>query len=131
MEIASSQNNIAYVHQDFKSLMGNMYMLEKKLDALVPLATSGKKQGFPLNDPVHIYARLLDLQTALDAQNLEAAGEAMEDLARSSFDHDLDLLLNEVRWAVEEHDFEGARARILDAIAYYKGSEAMRRLAVN
>lgn len=126
MEVAAAEGNIDYVHQDFKSLMGNMYMLEKKLEALVPLATSDKKYDAPLNDPMYLYRRLRDLQMGIEGQKLEEANTVMEDLVRNSFDHDLDLILNEVRWALEDHDFDAARKYNAKAVAYYKKTEAFK-----
>lgn len=125
MEIAAVEDNIAYVHQDFKSLMGNMYMLERKLDALVPLAMGKKKEGYTPNDPVKIYSLLQDLQITLGKRDLGTSTEIMEELARCSFDHDLDMLLNSVRWAMEVGAFEEAASHNITAVAFHKQKNAI------
>lgn len=51
LALAARDRNIPYIHDDFFSLMGNMYMLDKKLVAIVPLARSGNLKEIPMNVP--------------------------------------------------------------------------------
>lgn len=121
MEIAAHSDNISYIKHDFKSLMGNMYMLERKLEALIPLTQGKNSDGsYVPNDPLKVNLLLQGLLAAVQASDAAAATKCIDDVARNSFDHDLDMLLNDVRWALEEKDFEGAFNAANRAFNFFK-----------
>ena len=109
LSAAANERNIEYIHGDFFSLMGNMFMLEKKLDVIVPLARSGDLQKIPLNVPHYLHGCLELLGRAL--QNFDAV-EAMMQIAHAaafSLDMELDMTLKAIKACLETGDFAAAQ----------------------
>ena len=109
LSAAANEQNVEYIHSDFFSLMGNMYMLEKKLDVIVPFARNGDRQKIPLNVPHYLHGCLDLLGRAL--QNYDAVESFMQiaHVAAFSLDMELDMSLKIIKADLEAGDFESAQ----------------------
>ncbi|MDL2263630.1 response regulator [Synergistaceae bacterium OttesenSCG-928-I11] len=107
---AAAEGNTGYVHSDFKPLMGNMFMLGKKLQRLVPFVKGQLPDPTPMNDPTFIASRLEKMASALRAKDPCGTTDALEEIAGISLDKDLDADVNKIRAALEDSDYEGAQA---------------------
>ena len=116
LERSARDSNAAYIHPEFKSLMRNMYMLEKKLDVLVPIIQGRHHSELRLNDRESIRQALLDLGDALMSGDGPRALALVDILATISYDHELDLGVMEVKEAVEAGDMDAAWATHADVL---------------
>ena len=94
---AAKEHNADYILGDFFSLMDNMYMLQKKMEVAVPIARGTLGVETPFGDKHFCLGLLGDMHGALTARNLGTAENLMESLACYSLDHDLDMILNDIR----------------------------------
>ena len=101
LELASRDKDKSGIHQEFTSLMGNMYMLDKKLKVLVP-TYQGQGGGVPLNDPVFLRDKLGDLLEALSSPNLHRASVLVDLLSGASFNKGLDGHLVRIKTLLEQ-----------------------------
>ena len=89
LELLARGQDKSGIHAEFISLMGNMYMLEKKLKVLVP-TVQGTQGLAPINDPIFLRRRLEELRDALDEPSTHSASALVDLLAGVSYDRDLD-----------------------------------------
>ena len=109
LERAARDKDKSEIHAEFISLMGNMYMLEKKLKVLVP-TVQGRQGLAPVNDPVFLKGRLGELASAMEQSNLHSAMALVDLLAGASFDKKLDSRLSRIKAMLENGDMPGAAA---------------------
>ena len=117
LRIAAEEQNAGYIRGDFFSLMDNMYMLQKKMEVAVPIARGTLEVDTPFGDKMFCLGLLEDMQSALQAEDFNTANTLMESLSCYSLDHDLDMILVEVRAKLIEKDLAGtvaAHARALE-----------------
>ena len=101
LKVASQNGNIDYINMDFFSLMDNMYILEKKLDVLVPLAKGSMEELDVLNNISHIKLCLIKMDKAFKDQKLYEANKQLERLFSISLDKELDMQLLQIKKAME------------------------------
>lgn len=106
MSRAAKEKNIEYVLGDFESLMGNVYMLEKKMEVAVPMVCGGEAENF--NDSDYMLKILKDMQAALQTKNIEKSMELMGDIAGHSLNKEIDTALGEIKEKIEQRDFFSA-----------------------
>lgn len=99
---AASEGNVEYVNSDFRSLMGNMFMLEKKLTKIVPLAKGEDPKAVPMNDEYYIWEYLKKMNAAMRRNDASGTAENLREVASVSLDRDLDGSLNRIRWLIED-----------------------------
>lgn len=104
---AAAQGNVGYIKGDFKSLMSNMYMLEKKLAVLTPLLRDGQV-GDAFNNRAYLVGRLCEMEAPLAQKTAADAMRILGDLAGHSLDKDFDKVLKEIKSALEHLDFDTA-----------------------
>ena len=107
LELLSRGRDKSAIHTEFISLMGNMYMLEKKLKVLVP-TVQGKQGLAPINDPQFLKRKLEELQAAIKEVNIHSASALVDLLAGASFDKVLDGHLARIREMLPTGDMAGA-----------------------
>ena len=110
LRIAAEEKNAGYIRGDFFSLMDNMYMLQKKMEVAVPIARGTLEVDTPFGDKEFCLGLLEDMHGALQAEDFDTADTLMESLSCYSLDHDLDMILVEVRAKLIEKDLAGAVA---------------------
>lgn len=111
LALAARDRNVPYIHDDFFSLMGNMYMLDKKLVALVPLARNGNLLEIPMNVPQALHGSLEKLGRALKSADAVEAMVQLANTAAISLDMDLDMALKAIKLDLEQGDFNAAIAK--------------------
>ena len=106
---AAKDKNVTYINSDFYSLMGNMYMLEKKMAVLAPLA-SGKLESevVPLNDSHYLYDKLLEMGHFLMDRDFDKTMGVIENMAAYSLDRDLDMALKDIKNLIEGDEYSRA-----------------------
>ncbi|QQO07604.1 ATP-binding protein [Breznakiella homolactica] len=119
LSAAAQSGNIDYVHEDFFSLMGNMYMLEQKLTVIVPVAQGGNLRELPLGVPQYLHGCLEKLGRALEDSDAEDAMAQIAHTAGYSLDMDLDMALKAVKADLENNDFKAARAHYTEFFREY------------
>ena len=92
---------------EFTDLMGNMYMLEKKLAVLAP-ALKGGHPHQPINDTAYLKDRLCDLASAIEERNASRALSLIDHMAGLSYDKELDYGLKRIKSSLETEDFSNA-----------------------
>ncbi len=102
LDLAAREANADYIHPEFKSLMRNMYMLEKKLEVLVPIVQGRHDTGVGLNDAGWLRGQLADLGPCLERGDSEGALRQIGLMAGVSYNKDLDLSLTRIKEALED-----------------------------
>ena len=115
LAIAARDGNIPYIHGDFFSLMGNMYMLDKKLDAIVSVGRGGSMEENPLNTSQYLHGVMEKLGRAIVKSNAVEAMSELENAASFSLNKDLDMGLKEIKKDLEKGDFNSAQVHHSDA----------------
>lgn len=108
LAIAGRARNVDYIYEDFFSLMGNMYMLDKKLVVIVPFAHGGDTQDLPLGSPQFLHGCLEKMGRALLNSNAVEAMVQLENAVSFSLDMELDMALKAIKADLEKGDFESA-----------------------
>ena len=114
---AAKEDNADYIRGDFFSLMDNMYMLQKKMEVAVPIARGTLGVETPFGDKQFCLSLLEDMRTALLKHDIATVDTLMESLSCYSLDHDLDMILVEIRTCLSEHNLDlaiSAHARALE-----------------
>lgn len=109
LALLSQGKDTSDIHVEFTSLMGNMYMLAKKLEALVPVLKNGK-DTVPINDKPYLRKTLNDLYETLRAKEADKSMELLELLVSASFSKTLDAHLDCIKKLLENGDMEKALA---------------------
>ncbi|MDL2217425.1 response regulator [Christensenellaceae bacterium OttesenSCG-928-M15] len=107
LSIAAKARNAGYIYEDFEPLMGNMYMLNKKLFVLAKMMQTGKMPQ-SLNNTGYLYRKLSDMGGEIGERKAAAVMETIDKLAGNSLDMELDLALKRIRKAVMNASFEEA-----------------------
>ncbi len=123
MASAAHDGNIQLIDDDFNSLMGNMYMLEKKLFVIVPLARGGSLKEHPLNVSHYLHGCLEKMRKALESGNREASMILLNEAASYSLNKDLDMSLKEIKADLESGNFEDAQKHLSMAMQQYAGAD--------
>lgn len=105
---AAREGNLGYIYEDFLSLMGNMFMLSKKLEVIVPFARGGDRRELPLGSDQYLHGCLERLGRAVAAKDGAAAAESLEKAAAFSLDMELDMALKAIKNDLENGDYEAA-----------------------
>ena len=116
LESAARGRDRSEIHMEFISLMGNMYMLEKKLVVLAPTLKSDQPPPL-LNDPAYLEEKLRLLSSVLKERNAARAMTLIDHMAGLSFDKDLDMALKRVKAALEEDNYDDAAWQCHQALA--------------
>jgi Signal transduction histidine kinase len=122
LRIAAEDQNASYIRSDFFSLMDNMYMLQKKMEVAVPIAKGTLEVDTPFGDKAFCLGLLEDMKRALQEEDFDTANTLMESLSCYSLDHDLDMILVEVRAKLVEKDLAGAIDAHARALEHCKAS---------
>lgn len=112
--VARSRDKSA-IHMEFVSLMGNMYMLEKKLTVLAPTLKDNQPPPL-LNDPVYLKEKLGLLASAVEEDNTDRAMGLIDHMAGLSFDKDLDMALKRIKTALEDGNCRDAACQCHQAL---------------
>ena len=116
---AARNRNVDYIHNDFFSLMGNMYMLDKKLVMIIPVARTGDLKKTPLNLPQALHGSLEKLGRAIRAINAVEAMVQLANTASLSLDMTLDMALKAIKADLEKGDFISAQQKFDDIFKAY------------
>ena len=116
---AARNRTVDYIHTDFFSLMGNMYMLDKKLVMIIPVARTGDLKKTPLNLPQALHGCLEKLGRAIRAINAVEAMVQLANTASLSLDMTLDMALKDIKSDLERGDFVNARQKFDDVFRAY------------
>ncbi len=116
---AARNRNVDYIHNDFFSLMGNMYMLDKKLVMIIPVARTGDLKKTPLNLPQALHGSLEKLGRAIRAINAVEAMVQLANTASLSLDMTLDMALKGIKADLECGDFEKAQQKFDEIFRSY------------
>ena len=103
---AANDNNAEYIRGDFFSLMDNMYMLQKKMEVAVPIARGTLGVETPFGDKQFCLGLLEDMHKALLDHDIATVDTLMESLSCYSLDHDLDMILVEIRARLAERNLD-------------------------
>lgn len=114
LALLSKNKDKSGIHTEFTSLMGNMYMLEKKLEALVPVLY-GQEESVPINDKRYLTEKLDKLREALIGKNAEKAMGIVDMLASASFNKVLDSHVNSIKKKLEANQPDEALKECLRA----------------
>lgn len=120
LAVAARNNDAEYIHPEFKRLVNNMYMLERKLRVLVPFVCEGIPLQAELNDLKFQSDRLHAMKHSLDRKNFAKTQTIIEIMSAYSYDRNLDGYLNRIRNALEQGDFVTAIATHAEAHDYVK-----------
>ncbi len=107
LALLSQGNDRSDIHLEFTSLMGNMYMLAKKLEALVPVL-KGNEDNIPINDRDFLRQTLDDLHEALQAKDANMSMKTVELLVSASSNKALDSHLAIIKKLLEKEEVEKA-----------------------
>ena len=121
---AAREHNGDYIRGDFFSLMDNMYMLQKKMEVAVPIAQGTLGANTPFGDKAYCLGLLEDMHDALRMRDLDTVETLMESLSCYSLDHDLDVILNELRAKLAVRDMEASVSVHARALAHCAASRA-------
>ena len=116
---AARNQNVNYIHNDFFSLMGNMYMLDKKLVMIIPVARTGDLRKTPLNLPQVLHGSLEKLGRAIKASNAVEAMVQLANTASLSLDMELDMGLKIIKTDIDNGDFVRTRKDFEDVFRRY------------
>lgn len=105
---AADSGNVEYINMDFFSLMDNMYILDKKLAVLVPLAKGKVDELEVLDNQAYIKICLIKMTRAFKEQKLYEAGKYLERLFSISLDKALDMQLLGVKKEAELGNYNQA-----------------------
>ncbi len=105
---AAKDGNITYVHEDFTSLMANMYMMERKVQVITSFGHN-ETEITGLNSPEFLYGCLKKMGKALDEDNVAGAMEQLDHAASFSLDKRLDSVLQAIRVKLVTGDIDLAK----------------------
>lgn len=117
---AGKEQNTSYIHEDFYSLMGNMYMLEKKIGAIVP-AVQNEGQPVFINSPEFLYGCLKQVGKAIEERDQAEALVRLDHAISLSLDKELDVMLEMVQKDLKLGDLHGARVHHEEMLRQYAG----------
>ena len=107
LALLSQGKDTSGIHLEFTNLMGNMYMLSKKLEALVPVL-KGYNDNIPINDRAFLRQTLNNLHEALQEKDANKSMKTVELLVSASFNKTLDSHLAVIKKLLEKGELEKA-----------------------
>lgn len=108
--IAAHDRNKLYIDEDFASLMDNIYMLTKKLAAIIPLGQGQSRKKYPLNTPEFLYGCLEQMRTAIENRDELEVIKQLDNAVSFSLNKELDQALVRICQSVNAGKFAEALA---------------------